>query len=107
MKHARPTAPRPGPICSPQALADARHLLTHAHTMADRDPPSLKDEIKAAWKLLHADRAPAAPKPPKAGSTAQILRPALEVFQAGPSLLRRHPRHRITLGPTTTPGDAA
>ena len=54
MKHARPTAPRPGPICSPQALADARHLLTHAHTMADRDPPSLKDEIKAAWKASKA-----------------------------------------------------
>lgn len=106
MKHARPTAPRPGPLCTAQALADARYLLTHVHTVADLDPGFLEASIDIAWTTLRQDRADRIPQPPKPRQTARILRVPLEVFQAGPIRLRRHPRHRITLGPTT-PGEAA
>jgi hypothetical protein len=106
MKHARPTAPRAAPPYTARALADARYLLTHVHTVADLEPGFLKASIDMAWTTLRKDRADRLPRPPKPNQTARVLRVPLAVFQDGPIRHRLHPRHRITLGPTT-PGEAA
>ena len=106
MKHARPTAPRPGQLYTPGELAAARYVLTHAHSADRTDPTYSRASIENAWTILHADHAFRTPQPPKPTTTARILRVPLAVFQAGPIRLHRQPRHRITLGPTT-PGEAA
>jgi hypothetical protein len=106
MNAARPTTPRPGQLYAPGELAAARHLLTHAHSADPTDPTYSRAAIENAWTILHADRAFRTPKRRRTTTTARILRVPLAVFEAGP-IRRRQPRHRITINPTTTPGDAA
>lgn len=108
MNRARTAAPRLAFACAPDELADARYLLTHAQVIRHLPPAYRKATINTAWNILHMNRAAQSkPQPPKPSQTARVLRVPLAVFQAGPSILHRQPRHRITIGPTTTPGDAA
>lgn len=109
MNRARPQTPSCAPIYAPNELAAARWLVTNSQNFAHLDPDTRRASIDIAWTILRKNRAiqqPQKTKPTDPTTTARVLRVPLAVFQAGPIRLRRHPRHRITIGPTT-PGEAA
>ena len=109
MTRARPQTPPCAPVYAPGELAAARWLVTNSQNYAHLDPDTRRAPTAIAWTILRKNRAiqqPQKAKPSDPTTTARVLRVPLAVFQAGPSILRRQPRHRITINPST-PGDAA
>lgn len=91
---------------SPDDLACARFVVTHAHRLAGLTEAERADLLALALTILRKDRALRL-NLQDCRAEGVIVRIPLAVFQAGPRRRRLPALHRIVLPVTPTPGDAA
>lgn len=91
---------------SPDDLACARFVVTHADRLVGLDATERADLLALALTILRKDRALRLNLQDHRAE-AVIVRIPLAVFQAGPRGRRLPALHRVVLPMTPTPGDAA